>query len=79
MKKTLLLIPVLLLLTSCQGEVMQPREEMLRETCARFNAGQFSNEGAASRLGLRLLGTDLDSDYNKSRIRTFCAFYKQGG
>ena len=48
MKKTLLLIPVLLLLVSCQS-----REEMFRETCARESSGGLTEKEARDKLGIK--------------------------
>ena len=64
MKKLLLLLPVITLLTACQSKT---------EVCARWDAGQISNPEAAG-----LLGVDLEKDFRSPRVvlSYFCAYYK---
>jgi len=60
MKKTLLLLPALLLLASCQT-----REEWFREVCARWHSEKTSSEEWHLKLEL----TENDN------IVEFCKFY----
>ena len=63
MKKTLLLLPVLLLLVSCQS-----KEEMFRETCARHHSGNLPEDEVKDKVGIN----EDDS------VWRFCQFYLQG-
>lgn len=69
MRKLLLLLPLITLLTACQSK---------KEICARYASQQITKEQAASKLGLR---TPPKSDPNwggevGSRIYNYCVYYQ---
>ena len=66
MRKALLLLPVLLLLASCQSS-----GDKFKEICARFNAEQ---EGFQLNDSVGMLG--LDEDSNTYHVDMFCKYYE---
>ena len=64
MKKTLLLLPLLLLLVSCTSK---------KETCAKFAAFQLTTEEAADKLGVQLDGHPVEKF---KQVERYCEFHK---
>ena len=70
MRKLLLLLPLITLLTACQSK---------RETCARWSAGQLESAEVAKKFDIYLSdlkGARLEVSATKSRIRAYCSFYR---
>jgi len=63
MKKVLLLLPLIALLTACQSK---------KDICAQWSGGQIDNEEAA-----RLLGLDLRKMPSKTiPLSQYCSYYR---
>ena len=69
MKKTFLLLPVLLLLVSCQSET-----EAKKETCALEASRQITEQVAAKKLGIV---DDPDGIDLGVAISNYCRFYRE--
>jgi uncharacterized protein YcfL len=69
MKKLLLLLPLITLLTACQSK---------RETCAQWASQQLSHEKAASKLGIKLPSKNLlsYSGISNARLGNYCDYYQ---
>ena len=64
MRKLLLLLPLITLLTACQSK---------REICALREAYEITQEVAMKKLGLKLRG---DDGANGRAISSYCSYYK---
>ena len=69
MRKLLLLLPLIALLTACQSK---------REICAKYASQQLNAEQAASKLGIQLPPkSDPDwQGYAFSRVSNYCDYYR---
>jgi len=69
MKKLLLLLPLITLLTACQSK---------RELCALFAAGTLTDVEVANKVGIDISDVD-DPEHSLvslMRVNRYCAYYK---
>ena len=70
MRKLLLFLPLISLLTACQSK---------KEICAQFAADMHSDLAAAKKLGIDIsdLGNPKRSSIPGIRVRKYCAYYRR--